>query len=106
MIIPYTNRTFPTWTQTEIIIDPEKKRVGWNYTGDKSGHKRRKYPPMSNSLYKELKAIDNSSAKREETRILYVAMTRAIHNLICIVPTPKNENTWASLISKVGVDYE
>ena len=107
VIIPFTNRTFPTWDQTEIIIDPVGRRVGWNYTGDKERKNRRlKYPAMRNSLYAELKEIDAASSKREETRILYVAMTRAIHNLICIVPDSKNENTWASLIEEVGVDYE
>ena len=105
VIIPFTNRTFPTWDQTEIIIDPVGRRVGWNYTGDKERKNRRlKYPAMRNSLYAELKEIDVASSKREETRILYVAMTRAIHNLICIVPDSKNENTWASLIEEVGVD--
>lgn len=107
VIIPFTNRTFPTWDQTEIIIDPVSRRVGWNYTGDKERKNRRlKYPAMRNSLYSELKEIDAANSKREETRILYVAMTRAIHNLICIVPDAKNENTWASLIEEVGVDYE
>ena len=107
IIIPYTNRTFPTWEQTEIIIDPVGRRVGWNYTGDgEKKNKRWKYPAMRNSLYKELKEIDAEGIKREETRILYVAMTRAIHNLICIVPDAKNERTWASLIEEVGVDYE
>jgi len=107
VIIPFTNRTFPTWDQTEIIIDPVGRRVGWNYTGDKERKNRRlKYPAMRNSLYAELKEIDAASSKREETRILYVAMTRAIHNLICIVPDSKNDNTWASLIEEVGVDYE
>ena len=107
IIIPYTNRTFPTWEQTEIIIDPVGRKVGWNYTGDGEKKNRRwKYPAMRNSLYKELKEIDAESAKKEETRILYVAMTRAIHNLICIVPDSKNESTWAHLIEEVGVDYE
>ena len=107
VIIPFTNRTFPTWDQTEIIIDPVSRRVGWNYTGDKERKNRRlKYPAMRNSLYSELKEIDAANSRREETRILYVAMTRAIHNLICIVPDAKNENTWASLIEEVGVDYE
>ena len=107
VIIPYTNRTFPVWEQTEIIIDPVERRVGWNYTGDKERKNRRlKYPAMRNDLYQELKEIDAASGRREETRILYVAMTRAIHNLICIVPDAKNENTWASLIEEVGVDYE
>ena len=107
VIIPYTNRSFPIWDQTEIIIDPVGRRVGWNYTGDKEKKTRRlKYPAMRNNLYNELKELDAESTKREETRILYVAMTRAIHNLICIVPDPKNENTWASLIEEVGIDYE
>ena len=107
VIIPYTNRTFPVWEQTEIIIDPVGRRVGWNYTGDKERKNRRlKYPAMRNDLYSELKEIDAANGRREETRILYVAMTRAIHNLICIVPDAKNENTWASLIGEVGVDYE
>ena len=106
VIIPYTNRTFPTWDQTEIIIDPVGRRVGWNYTGDKKEKRRVKYPAMRNDLYKELKEIDAENSRKEETRILYVAMTRAIHNLICIVPDARNENTWASLIEEVGVDYE
>lgn len=107
IIIPYTNRTFPTWEQTEIIIDPVELKVGWNYTGDgEKKNKRWKYPAMSNSLYKELKEVDSERAQQEETRILYVAMTRAIRNLICIVPDAKNKRTWASLIEEVGVDYE
>ncbi len=107
IVIPYTNRTFPTWEQTEIIIDPVERKVGWNYTGDGEKKNRRwKYPAMRNSLYKELKEADAESAAREETRILYVAMTRAIHNLICIVPDAKDDKTWAHLIEEVGVDYE
>ena len=107
VIIPFTNRTFPTWEQTEIIIDPVEHKVGWNYTGDKEKkNKRWIYAAMRNSLYKELKEVDSERTIQEETRILYVAMTRAIRKLICIVPNPKNKRTWASLIEEVGVDYE
>lgn len=107
VIIPYTNRSFPMWEQTEILIDPVGLRVGWNYTGDgEKKNKRYKYPPMRNSLYKELKSVESEGVKKEETRMLYVAMTRAIHNLICIVPPPRNKNTWASLLWEVGVDHE
>ena len=107
VIIPYTNRSFPVGEKTEIIIDPVEKKVGWNYNGDKEKkNKPRKYPSMSNDLYKDLKEKDAIAARNEETRILYVAMTRAIHNLICIVPEPQNERTWASLIERVGVDNE
>ena len=107
IIIPFTNQNFPVWDQTEIIIDPVGRRVGWNYAGEKErGNRRQKYPAMRNNYYTELKKINAESAKKEETRILYVAMTRAIHNLICVVPDAKSDNTWASLIEKVGVDYE
>ena len=107
IIIPYTNRVFPIKERTEIIIDPVSRKVGWNYTGDgEKKTRRKKYPAMRNTLYNELKEEDVESTKREETRILYVAMTRAIHNLICIVPDSENEDTWASLIEEVGVDYE
>lgn len=107
VIIPYTNRSFPTWESTEILIDPVQKKVGWNYTGDKEKkNKRWTYPAMKNSLYKQMKEEDVAAAMREETRILYVAMTRAINNLICIVPDAKNDRTWAYLIEEVGVDYD
>lgn len=107
VIIPYTNRNYPVWDQTEIIIDPISRRVGWNYTGDKEKKNRRlKYPAMRNDLYDKLKKSDAESIRHEETRILYVAMTRAIHNLICIVQDPSSENNWASLIENVGIDYE
>lgn len=107
VIIPYTNRTFPTWVSTEILIDPVQKKVGWNYTGDgEKKNKRWKYPAMKNDLYDQMKEEDAAAAIQEETRILYVAMTRAINNLICIVPDAKNDRTWAHLIEEVGVDYE
>ena len=45
--------------QTEILIDPFTKEVGWNYTGDKqSKSKRWTYPPMRNNLYEPLKKRD------------------------------------------------
>ena len=99
VIVPFTGRMFPTWDSTEIIIDPVNKYVGWNYTGDKEKKaKHYTYPPMSNDLYRELKEADNNNSVREETRILYVAMTRAINNLICIVSQTNKKRTWAYLL--------
>ena len=54
----------------------------------------------------DLKEKDICKTKAEETRILYVAMTRAINNLICIVHPPKDSERWAYLIEEVGVDAE
>ena len=65
-----------------------------------------KYDEMASSYYDDMKIEDSQAVVEEETRILYVAMTRAINHFMCLVPIPKNENTWANLISEVGVDYE
>lgn len=105
VIIPYTNRSIVTYPQTEILIDPVTKEVGWNYTGEKK-NKKTMYTPMKNTLYDELKQKDLESSLKEDARILYVALTRAITNLICIVPQSRNEKTWASLLGEVGTDYE
>lgn len=107
VVIPFTNKTFPIFARTEILIDPTNKRVGWNYSGDKEKkNKRRNYTPMKNDLYDDLREEEADAVYKEEVRILYVAMTRAINNLFCLVPDAKNERTWAHLIEEVGVDYE
>lgn len=100
IIIPYTGRKFPDRYNTEILIDPFTKEVGWNFESDE------KNPQMRNDLYAKLKNADVERTKAEETRILYVAMTRAITNLICIVHPPRNTENWGYLIDEVGVDYE
>ncbi len=107
IFIPFTNRTFITFETTEVIIDPITRKASWKYTGDKEKKgKRVKYDEMASSYYDDMKIEDSQAVVEEETRILYVAMTRAINHFMCLVPNPKNENTWANLISEVGVDYE
>lgn len=100
VIIPYMHRKFPSKYDTEIIIDPLTKEVGWNFVTDK------KNPDMCNTLYNKLKTDDIHRTKAEETRILYVAMTRAINSLICIVKPAKDTESWSYLIEEVGIDYE
>ena len=100
VMIPYTHRKFSDRYNTEIIIDPVTKKVGWNFVTD------RKNPDMRNDLYAELKEKDIDRTKAEETRILYVAMTRAINNLICIVHPSRDSERWSYLIEEVGVDDE
>ena len=100
VIIPYTHRRFIDRYNTEILIDPVTRKVGWNFVADQ------KNMDMRNNLYADLKEKDICKTKAEETRILYVAMTRAINNLICIVHPPKDSERWAYLIEEVGVDAE
>lgn len=100
VIIPYTDRRFPNFCNTEVLIDPLTKEVGWNFKEEKNN------PQMRNDLYAKLKSADILRNKEEETRILYVAMTRAINNLFAVVHPTRYEDTWAYLIEEVGVDYE
>jgi ATP-dependent exoDNAse (exonuclease V) beta subunit len=107
VIMPYTNRRFITFDSTELIVDPISKKVGWRYTGDREKKNREyKYAEMQNNYYDDMKSRESFAVVQEEMRILYVAMTRTIRNFICLVPNPKNDNTWASHIMEVGVDYE
>ena len=100
IILPYTNRTFSTKEQTEILVDPVSCQVGWYFTdSNRRETRQKKYNEMQNDLYDELKEKDIQAEIREECRILYVAMTRAIDSLICIVPEPRNDRTWAFLLS-------
>ena len=41
VIVPYTAENFGGWAQTELLVDPVEKKVGWYYTGDKETLKRR-----------------------------------------------------------------
>ena len=100
IILPYTNRTFSTKEQTEILVDPVSCQVGWYFTdSNRRETRQKKYNEMQNDLYDELKEKDIQAEIREECLILYVAMTRAIDSLICIVPEPRNDRTWAFLLS-------
>lgn len=102
IIIPFTNRRFPSKYNTEILIDPLTKEVGWNFEDEK----KKKNSQMRNNLYVKLKEEDILKTRAEETRILYVAMTRAINNLYCIVHPWNHTECWAYLIEEVGIDYE
>ena len=107
VIVPYTAENFGGWAQTELLVDPVDRKVGWYYTGDKEKLKRRyKYPPMKSSYYDELQSAEAESGRLEGVRVLYVGMTRAIDTLICIVEESRNPMSWAKLIEEVGVDYE
>lgn len=42
---------------------------------------------------------EQEAVEREEARILYVALTRAKHNLYYFVPKYAKEHTWAGFMS-------
>ncbi len=107
VIVPYTAENFGSRAQTELLVDPIDRKVGWYYTGDKEKVKRKfKYSPMKSTYYDELQKAEDEGGRLEGVRVLYVGMTRAIDTLICIVEESRNPMSWAKLIEEVGVDYE
>lgn len=93
-IIPYTNWRAPTGYTTELIADIDSKMMGWNFQPKKN----EPLQELCNTYYSMMKDEEIERTWQEECRILYVAMTRAIQNLVCIVPPPK-AYTWSELLS-------
>ncbi|WP_028243921.1 UvrD-helicase domain-containing protein [Pseudobutyrivibrio ruminis] len=107
VFVPYTKRGLIINTGTEILVDPLRKKVSWAYNGDKKGKgKRYFYEEMQSSYYDEMRKKEDLAVLQEETRILYVAMTRAINHFICFIPKKHSNPSWGSLLAEVGVDYE
>ncbi|MDM5326844.1 UvrD-helicase domain-containing protein [Neobacillus sp. CF12] len=93
VLIPFTERIF-TPPFSKIIFNKEKTKVGWLIQKQNAGMK-------SNDFYDELYKHENLEAIQEETRLLYVAMTRAKQQLI-IHRNRKNDHynwTWSRLLS-------
>lgn len=80
--------------QTTIMV--KDKKVGWLYKIDDT----RK---MYNSWYGDLRKDQVEKGIAEETRLLYVAMTRAINHLYMLVDNWNYQESWSTLIRKVGL---
>jgi ATP-dependent exoDNAse (exonuclease V) beta subunit len=99
VLVPYTWTGFesPSIIKTEcaVIRDGTKQLLVWRWK------------------WSNQEMIDNSTdiqwqnhfdeVVKEETRLLYVAMTRAKHNLLMFRPESDKANTWSHLLSKGGM---
>ncbi|MGN4292216.1 UvrD-helicase domain-containing protein [Bacillus cereus group sp. MYBK87-2] len=94
VIIPFTERQFTT-SFSKIIFDEQKEKIGWFI-------RKQGFVPKQNEYYKTLNQEEDEEAIKEETRLLYVAMTRAKNHLV-IIRNRKNEMydwwTWSRLLS-------
>ena len=100
VILPFMDKPFFYKNQTEILVSNDQDKVAWNIYDRKAGTSMRNY------LYEQVRKEEDDNATAEETRILYVAMTRTIRNFKCILNRTIDDNTWAGLIWKVGVPDE
>lgn len=94
VIIPFTERPF-TSSFSKIIFDDQKQRAGWSI--NKPGYEMR-----HNDYFTKLTSHDDKESIKEETRLLYVAMTRAKNELV-LIRNLKNDAfhwTWSKLLTQ------
>ena len=94
VIMPAMNGNLIPREQTTILVND--KKIAWYYKKNTSGH-------MNSVLYDELRKEAVLKGVEEETRMLYVAMTRAVNKLIMLVNNWDSYESWSSLIRKVGL---
>lgn len=96
VILPYTRGSFfkdELDDKKEGLITINKTnppRAAWafNYNGK----------PVYNKWYETYIGEENDAVRREEARILYVALTRAKQNLLCLITDEPEQDTWDSLL--------
>ena len=97
VIMPAMNGNLIPHEQTTILMNEEK--AAWYYKRNFSEH-------MNSVWYDELRKDAVRKGMAEETRMLYVAMTRAVNKLILLVNDWDSYESWSSLIRKVGLINE
>lgn len=97
VIMPTMNNRLIPNERTAII--PGKDKVAWTFEPGKSNQ-------MKSRWYTELQQEAAQKGVKEETRMLYVAMTRAVNRLILLVNNWETYESWSSLIRKVGLINE
>ncbi len=92
VLIPFMDFPFGGQGNSEILISNDKKMLGWRYKKGKNQY-------ITNINYRNMVAKEYDAVKRDETRLLYVAMTRAIRGLYCFVTRGlQDADTWSGLL--------
>lgn len=97
VIMPAMNHGLKPDKRTTILVND--KKVGWYYKRNISGY-------MSSAWFDELHEEAVKKGMAEETRMLYVAMTRAVNKLVMLVNDWDTYVSWSTLIRKVGLINE
>ena len=94
VIMPAMGHSLVPRERTSILLGKEK--AAWTFEPGKSTQ-------MKSRWYEELQKEMARKGLAEETRMLYVAMTRAVNRLILLVNERQTYESWSSLIGKVGL---
>ncbi|MDU0205806.1 UvrD-helicase domain-containing protein [Paenibacillus sp. MAH-36] len=93
VLIPFTEPVF-RFPQKELLLEKESTnwRAGWFI--------RKGEDPYGSLTHNELERNEDEETQKEETRLLYVAMTRAESRLWIIANRAKTYNNWYMLLAK------
>lgn len=100
VILPLMDRKFRKNEELEILVDMARKsnhKVGWNIPYAANGEQYKNYSYQNKYYEDELEEQEKDEVSKEEARLLYVALTRAIQNLVCI-KLNRSKDTWSSLL--------
>ena len=99
VIVPF-NREINKYPHSDIQLSKDGKKVGWRYYR-RYGMDAEESIDVRNENYLPLYKNNLHLTEKEETRLLYVAMTRVIDNLILYVyPYKAGEYSWSELIEE------
>ena len=104
VILPYNGLNITNTIEkgnVDVIFD--NPRVAYRIADKDDNTEQKSWKKISafeNDHYQTIRQGENQSRAREETRILYVAMTRAKRKLVCMIPESKSHknDTWGALI--------
>ena len=100
VILPLMDRKFRKNEELEILVDMASKsnhKVGWNIPYATNGEQYKNYSYQNKYYEDELEEQERDEVSKEEARLLYVALTRSIQNLVCI-KLNWSQDTWSSLL--------
>jgi DNA helicase-2/ATP-dependent DNA helicase PcrA len=99
VLLPLTNRLFRKEITTELILDETQtpRRVGWSRVTIKPDTWNEVSSHLCNNYYQDCLLKEFDDVDREEARLLYVALTRAIRRLECFV-IGNNPHSWANML--------
>ena len=104
VILPFTDKVFRRDTDTEILAAPDirgkKAKIGWCRTVWSDIYKTAAESVQCNNYYSLLSQDETEASDREEARLLYVALTRAIRRIDIFVSRDPKPHTWGSFLEE------
>ncbi|MFE4426476.1 UvrD-helicase domain-containing protein [Peribacillus butanolivorans] len=97
VFLPITNKPYNAIKPKYFIEDGialkegQKRRFGWRIEN------------FSNNYFDLLNDAENNEARKEEVRLLYVALTRAEQKVIITLPSKNINNSWSALLKEAGI---